>query len=252
MTNEELLLKKRLTELAEKSYGQGTYTFSTFLGLAEQDVLSQIQRDIRHVPQTLFGGTEGCQRVMVRFGDEDLCGYDLPFPILCLRAAPVSPKYADKLTHRDLLGAIMNLGITREQVGDIVLRDNVAYIFATEKIAPYIADNLTKARHTQLTVTVTDSLPEGDLFTLETRQCVVSSERIDGIVAHVYKYSRSQVSELFRGGKIFLNGRCWESMSTPLKEGDTVSVRGEGRFIYRGPVRSTKSGNMAVEIDIYV
>ena len=94
--SDELILKKRLTELAEKAYGQGTYTFSTFLGLAEQDVLMRLERDIRHVPKTLFGGAEGCQRVMVRFGDEDLCGYDLPFPIVCLKAAPTAPKYADK------------------------------------------------------------------------------------------------------------------------------------------------------------
>ncbi|MBP3654768.1 MAG: DbpA RNA binding domain-containing protein [Oscillospiraceae bacterium] len=252
MTSDELLLKKRLTELAEKAYGQGTYTFSNFLGLAEQDVLNRLERDIHHVPKAVFGGADGCQRVMVRFGDEDLCGYDLPFPIVCLQAAPTAPKYADKLTHRDLLGALMNLGITREQVGDIILRENVAYIFATEKIAPFIADNLTKAKHTQLTVTVVDELPEGALFTLEPRQCVVSSERIDGVVAHVYKYSRSQVNELFRAGKIFLNGRCCENTSTVLKEGDTISVRGEGRFIYRGVQRSTKSGNLSVEIDVYV
>ena len=252
MSNDELLLKKRLTELAEKAYGQGTYTFTNFLGLAEQDVLSRLERDIRHVPKQLYGGAEGCQRVMVRFGDEDLCGYNLPFPIVCLRAAPTAPKYADKLTHRDLLGALMNLGITREQLGDIVLCDNVAYIFATEKIAPFIADQLTKAKHTQLTVTLVDKLPEGALFTLETRQCVVASERIDGVAAHVYKYSRSQINELFRAGKIFLNGRCCENTNTILKEGDTVSVRGEGRFIYRGVTRSTKSCNLSVEIDVYV
>ena len=63
MSNDELLLKKRLTELAEKAYGQGTYTFSNFLGLAEQDVLSRIERDIHHVPKSLYGGAEGCQRV---------------------------------------------------------------------------------------------------------------------------------------------------------------------------------------------
>lgn len=252
MSNDELILKKRLTELAEKAYGQGTYTFTNFLGLAEQDVLSRLEREIHHVPKTLYGGAEGCQRVMVRFGSEDLCGYDLPFPIVCLKAAPSAPKYADKLTHRDILGALMNLGITREQLGDIVLRDNTAYIFATEKIAPFIADNLTKAKHTQLTVSVVEEQPEGSLFTLETKQCVVSSERIDGIVAHVYKYSRSQVNELFRAGKIFLNGKCCENTSVVLKDGDTISVRGEGRFIYRGAVRTTKSGNLSVEIEIYV
>ena len=110
----------------------------------------------------------------------------------------------------------------------------------------------TAAKHTQLTVEVVEGLPEGALFTLETRQCVVSSERIDGVVAHVYKYSRSQVNELFRAGKIFLNGRCCENTSTVLKDGDSVSVRGEGRFIYHGTVRTTKSGNLSVEIAVYV
>ncbi len=252
MTGEEQLLQKRFMELAEKAYGQGTYTFTAFLGLAEQDILARTQREIGHVPKALWGGSEGCQRVMVRFGDEDLCGYDLPFPIVCIKAAPTAPKYADALTHRDILGALMNLGITREQLGDIVLRDNVAYIFATEKIAPFVADNLTKAKHTQLVCTVVDELPEGALFTLETRQCVVSSERIDGIVAHVYKYSRSQANELFRTGKVFLNGKCCENTSALLKDGDTVSVRGQGRFIYRGTLRTTKSGNLSVEVDVYV
>ena len=252
MTNDELMVKKRLLELAEKAYSRGTYTFTSFLGLAEQDILTRLERDIQHVPKTLFGGAEGCQRVMVRFGDEDLCGYDLPFPIVCLKAAPTAPKFADRLTHRDILGALMNLGITREQLGDIVLRDNVAYIFSTEKIAPFVADNLTKAKHTQLTCTEVEELPEGALFTLETRSCVVASERIDGIVGHVYKYSRSQVAELLRAGKIFLNGRCCDSGSAALKPGDTVSVRGEGRFIYGGPIRETKSGNLTVEIQVYV
>lgn len=252
MTNEDLILKKRLLELAEKSYGQGVYTFSSFLGLAEQDILSRLEREIQHIPKTLFGGAEGCQRVMVRFGDMELCGYEQDFPIVCLKAAPAAPKFADKLTHRDLLGALMNLGITREQVGDIVLRDNTAYIFATEKIAPFLRDNLTKAKHTQLVCSIVEELPEGELYTLEPRQCVVSSQRIDGVVAHVYKYSRSQVNELFRSGKIFLNGRCCENTSAILKEGDTVSVRGEGRFLYHGVTRSTKNGNHCIEIALYV
>ena len=109
-----------------------------------------------------------------------------------------------------------------------------------------------EAKHTQLTVTVVDELPEGALFTLETRQCVVASERIDGVAAHVYKYSRSQINELFRAGKIFLNGRCCENTNTVLKEGDVVSVRGEGRFVYGGAVRTTTSGNLSVEIHVYV
>ena len=152
MTNDELMVKKRLLELAEKAYSRGTYTFTSFLGLAEQDILARLERDIQHVPKTLFGGAEGCQRVMVRFGDEDLCGYELPFPIVCLKAAPTAPKFADQLTHRDILGALMNLGITREQLGDIVLRDNVADIFATNIMKNFLLLMVPKADMIKLNI----------------------------------------------------------------------------------------------------
>lgn len=117
MTAEETLLQKRFQELAEKAYARGIYTFTNFLGLAEQDIFSRTESAISYVPHSIFGGADGCERVMVRFGDEDLCGYEQPFPIVCVKAEPLNHKFADALTHRDFLGALMNLGIDRAQLG---------------------------------------------------------------------------------------------------------------------------------------
>lgn len=252
MTADELLLKKRFTELAEKAYSRGSYTFTNFLGLAEQDILSRVSRELAHVPCRRFGGAEGCERVMARFGDAELCGYEAEFPIACVRCAPVSLKFADKLTHRDLLGALMNLGIDRSLLGDIVLRDDAAYLFCTETIAPFLCENLTQARHTRLTCEVAETLPEGQLFRLEARECLVSSERVDGVAAHVHKLSRNELSDLIRAGKLFVNGRQCATGSQVLKPGDIVSLRGFGRFVYRGMQRTTKSGKLSVVVEIYV
>lgn len=252
MEQDENLLKKRFSELAEKAYGRGSYTFTNFLGLAEQDVFARLRRELSHVPYTAFGGCGGCERVMVRFGDEDLCGYDQAFPIVCVKAQPLSRKFADKLTHRDLLGALMNLGIDRGQLGDIVLRDEGAYIFCTETIAPFLCENLTRAKHTELSCAVTADLPEGSLFTLEPLECLVSSERADGVAAHVYRLSRNDMADRIRAGKLFVNGRRCDSGSLALKDGDVVSLRGEGRFVYRGVQRTTKSGKYSVLLDVYV
>lgn len=252
MSNDDALLRKRFLELAEKAYSRGTYTFTNFLNLAEQDVLSRLERDIAHVPHSAFGGCSGCERVMVRFGDEDLCGYDQPFPIVCVKAEPLSKKFADKLTHRDILGALMNLGIDRAQLGDIILREDGAYLFCTETIAPFVCEHLTRARHTELSCAMTDTLPEGSLFTLESRECLVSSERVDGVTAHVYHLSRNELADRIRAGKLFVNGRQCDSGSLMLKPGDVVSLRGEGRFVYRGVQRTTKSGKLSVVIDAYI
>ncbi len=252
MPTDDALLQKRFLELAEKSYARGSYTFTNFLGLAEQDIFQRVRREFAHVPCRLFGGCEGCERVIARFGDEDLCGYDQPFPIQCVKAAPLSRKFADKLTHRDVLGALMNLGIDRAQLGDIVVREEAAYLFCTETIAPFLLENLTRAKHTELTCSLSETLPEGSLFTLQPESCLVSSERADGVAAHVYRLSRNEMAERIRAGKLFVNGRRCESGSLVLKPGDVVSLRGEGRFRYGGVERDTKSGKFSVTIELYV
>ena len=61
-------LKKRFRELAEKSYMQNIYCFTGFLGMAQLDAFYQMEREISHVSYRLFGGHEGCERQMIRFG----------------------------------------------------------------------------------------------------------------------------------------------------------------------------------------
>ena len=77
MREDYTLEKKRFLELGRKSYNSGIYTFTDFLGLGEQSAFAEIQRELSGIPYTPFGGTEGCERVMIRFGSEELCGYDM-------------------------------------------------------------------------------------------------------------------------------------------------------------------------------
>ena len=70
------LLKKRLMELAEKSFRNNQYVFTNFLNMAEMNAFYEIRKEISHVPFTAFGGTENCERLMLRFGSEDLFGYE--------------------------------------------------------------------------------------------------------------------------------------------------------------------------------
>ena len=199
-----------------------------------------------------FGGVAGCERVMARFGNPEELGYETPFPITCVKISPLQQKFADELSHRDILGAVMNLGIERGCLGDIVLRDNVAYLFATERIAPFICENLTKVKHTSVKCEVTDAPPEGELFRTETMTVNVSSLRADCVVAAVWRLSRGSAEKLFAAQKVFVNGRLTESGSGQLKENDIVSVRGTGRFVYKAVSGNSKKGRLFIEIEKYV
>ena len=251
MTSDSELLKKRFLELARKSFNSDIFTFTEFLGLAEQSAYNEIKRDIQGISYTAFGGADGAERVVIRFGSEDELGYSLPFPISIVKIEPISPKYADKLTHRDFLGAILNLGIERDTLGDIVIINNVGYLFALDSIAGYIAENLTKVKHTDVLASVSDGLPEGELYKTERRHVQANGERLDAIVAKVFSLSREEAQTLFKRGLVFADGRTIESSSYIPKENEKISVRGQGRFIYIGPQSHTRKGKLNIAVDLY-
>jgi RNA-binding protein YlmH len=246
------LLRKRFIELANKSYNSGIYLFTDFLGLSEQAVFNEAKAAFRSLPYTAFGGADGAERVIIRFGSEEELDYSQPYPISTLKIEPLSQKYAERLTHRDFLGAIMNLGIERDTLGDIVIIDNVGYLFAKEDIAAYLAESLTKVRRTDVKTSVTADLPEGELYRTERRSVQANGERLDALVAKVFSLSREEAQSLFKKRLVFADGREIDSSSYTPKEGERISVRGHGRFIYLGTRSLSKKGKLNVAVEIYL
>lgn len=250
-TEEEQRLQKRFCELAEKACRQNVYCFTDFLGLGEQTLFHQASVSFGHVRTELFGGHPDCERVMVRFGDPEEMGYEEAFPIVCLRIAPTAPKFAEALTHRDYLGALVNLGLERDTMGDILVGDREAYVFCLDTIAPFICDQLERVRHTTVTCRPVEEVPQAALPVLTEKTVNVASERLDVLVAAVFRLSRSQCLELFRSGRIFVGGRLTENNSRQPASGELISVRGYGRFLYDGVRAETKKGRLMAQIRLY-
>lgn len=252
MSDENELLKKRFAELAGKSRNCGYFIFTDFLGLNELSLFTEAARPLLPLAYKMSGGADGAERVMVRFGDEEELGYDEPFPILCIKVEPLMQKFADKLTHRDFLGALLNLGIERSVLGDIVIRENVGYVFAKEDIAEYICQELTRVKRTAVKASVCETLPTGELYKLEDRTVQLSGERLDAVVAKLFSLSRDDALSLFRKKLVFVQGRCVENNDYRPKENDLVSVRGYGRFIYCRAYSTSRKGKLNVLIKLYV
>lgn len=251
-TDKELqLLEKRFAELANRSWQQNIFTFTGFLSLAEQDVLLQAAKQTR-VKVCLEGGAPYAERRMGRFGDPEEMGYDEPFPAACLKVEPLAEKFAEKFSHRDFMGAILNLGIERSTVGDIWVDGKKAYVFCTDAIAPFLQENLGQVRHTKVRCIPVGSEEELPPRQFSCREENVASLRSDAVVGAVWKLSRSQSQTLFSQKKVFVNGLLTESGSRQLKDGDTVSVRGFGKFIFRGEKYTTRKGKLVVGIEIFI
>lgn len=252
MNQEDELLKKRFVELAKRSYQNNMYTFTGFLNVNEQALFYEVEREVAYAGWELWGGTESSERKMLRFGSEDPLGYEEPFPIRCVVVKPLMKKFADDLSHRDFLGSLMNLGIERSVIGDIFVKDKGAYILCEETMADYIVKNLSRVKHTSMLCTVSEEMPQEILPELQEMELIVSSDRADAIIAKAYALSRSQSLELFRGKRIFVNGRQYENNSGILKNDDIVSVRGFGKFVFVGIVQETKKGRYKIKIQKYI
>ena len=244
-------LKNRFRDLANKSFQQGIFTFTGFLGLSEQDTFWQEESNLRHAGITLCGGCEGADRVVIRFGNPEELGYEVPFPIVCIHIRPLQQKFADNLSHRDFLGALMNLGIERSTIGDIKVGEKQAYLFCLDTIAEFICENLEKIRHTNVKCTITEdfeSIPEEEPQIVNVQ---VQSLRADALLAKTYNMSREKSLELFRAGKVYVNGRLCENNSRLIKVGETINARGYGKFTLKGEPRETRKGKLAAEVAVY-
>ncbi len=248
MSGSEDILRRRFAELGQRAYG-GIWSNTEFLSIAEQSVLMSCAAEIAS-PFFFEGGHPSCERRIAMFGSEDFCGYEAQPPIACVRIAPKNAKFADKLEHRDFLGALINLGIRREVLGDIFVREECAYLFCMDSIADYIARSLERVKHTTVVCQVLEEPPEELAVSVRQAEFNVPSERVDAVVCGVYKLSRTQSQQLFAAQRVFVNARVTENSSRALKEGDVVSVRGFGRFTYRGAQRETKKGRLFVAVEI--
>ena len=179
-------------------------------------------------------------------GDESM------LPVSCVHILPLNEKFADKLSHRDYLGALMNLGIERHKTGDIVTDGTRAWLFCMTDLADYICENLGQVRHTRVYTEIGEVPAEVLQPEFETIEGSVASVRLDALLALAFKTSRSKMVPCLEAGQVFVNGRLVMSASEVPTEGAIVSVRHMGRFVYRGVKSETRKGRLFVTVDRYV
>lgn len=250
--NEEQILKGRLSDLAKRAYQQNIYTYSNFLSPAEISQLEDIRADISYIHVETFGGNDLCERQLAGFGSEEDFGYPGHFPISVIKVTPLLEKFSDSLNHRDFLGALMHLGIERDTLGDILIKESTAYVFCLENIANYICQELTKVKHTNVKCEITDMNIPALQPVFAKKEFPAASLRLDGILANLLKCSRKEALSLFEDKRVILNGRITGRNSITLKEGDVFSVRGHGKFIFDGCGGNTRKGKIYVHIRQYV
>lgn len=199
-----------------------------FLDPREQDIVRLIIGNDDELSYQFFGGADDSERkraylcpsyLVIEQSDFNLAYFSINYPAKFIT-----------LTHSDVLGSLMNIGLKREKFGDIMItQDDIQLVVASE-IADFVKMNVEKIGKASI-----DLMPIS-LEQLKTPEekwteegTTVSSMRLDVILSEIYNLSRAKVKPYIERGFVKVNWRVTDHVDFLVKEGDYISVRGHGR-----------------------
>lgn len=234
----------KLVDFAGQALKNHKYKLSGFLSPFEQEMAGTIANSLGDLKVEFEGGYIGAERRRAAFCHEDFAGTPA-FEISAIKAE-WNGEFA-RLSHRDVLGSILGLGVDRECVGDIIATKDFARIIVDKKMADYFAANLIQIGN----VSVKTELDElENIAPKEERikeiRATVASLRADSIAAAGFGMSRSKAAAEISAEKIKLNWQTVKNSSQSIKAGDILSMRGRGRLEVAEITGQTKKGRIGV------
>lgn len=223
-----------------------------FIGFIDehQVVLAKRQLDSMGFSNYCFrGGYDDAKRVFLCIlPDYMSCEEHDEYPVFCCY---FRFRDCDKLSHRDFLGSLMALSIKRETIGDILVKDGEAVVFTTETVSRMIVSDITKIGRVGVRVTREFVTPFPFVQEFEISEGTVSSLRLDCVVAFITNLSREKSAALITAKNVSINHFECTDLSKNLCIGDTVSIRGYGRFVLNEIGSVTRKGRIKIIVKKY-
>lgn len=223
----------------------GRPVLTGFLDPGQRRLLARIASEAAALAVDCWGGfpeAERCRCVIRPAGDRRE-------PDWSILALIVTPPDGIRIAHRDLLGALLGLGLERERIGDIVLRPDDAVVLADAALHDLLTTQLVQVHRYPVRVAVADP----DTLALapppeQPRTVVAASLRLDAVVAAAFNLSRTAAVRLIDQERVSVNWRPETRRHLTLKPDDVVAVRGHGRFRVVAGEGETRKGRVKVTL----
>lgn len=154
------------------------------------------------------------------------------------------------MKHSQLLGSLMSIGIERSRFGDIQLTEEAVQFAVAQEVSEYIHVNFTQVG--KVKVSVEPVLNAEDFIDIKEEWTedlyIISSLRLDTVVAALTNSSRAKASSLIKGEKVKVNWAMIDQQAFEIEEYDILSIRGYGRFRIMSIEGRTKKDKIRVMI----
>lgn len=244
--DEEKILLRKTADLIHRSQKTYSVLYTHFLTPAEQTMLSGVEEFLGVI--SFVGGYPDAERRLCRIQTEEYAN-DKGLPIVLYSVTATAPDA--EISHRDVLGSLMGLGIKREMVGDILAGGRGAQFFCHASVCDYVEMNLRKIGHYNVGLKRAElsELPEPKTQTVNIN---VSSMRLDSVCGECFGLSRTKAAEEIRKGTVSVNWLVCCDTSCEICGGDKISMRGKGKIEIVGVTGVSRKGRLFVDVLKYM
>ncbi|MDO4287660.1 MAG: YlmH/Sll1252 family protein [Eubacterium sp.] len=237
-------LLARLEDACEKNYAPQFFDF--YDEAMQAKMTRQLQRSGE--PFAFFGGMAEAGRKMLCIYPEYVEADSLEWPMLALRFQADFP-----LEHRNILGELMGMGITRECIGDINVDDGEVQVIFVERLRDFMAMNFTRVKGRSIKPEFYPvSEIKGYALKFKRLELVAASDRLDGIINKIWGFSRQDSLTYIRQRRVRVNYEEVEKNDFRVKSGDVIALRGKGKARVVSLGGQTKKGKLRLVVDRYV
>lgn len=234
-SDDQRILLSHIYDLMTRSNDRNILTASRFFGEADAAAVEGFCRASGTADFFLYGGYSEAERKCVIFLPEYYTVDDvIAMPSLCeityikASVSKFDAQNAD-ISHRDVLGSLMGLGIERSAVGDIIAEGSSAVFIIKSSLCEFIKENLSKISRYNVDVNVFDE------YIIKARQDyvedsdTVASMRLDAVVSSVFGISRTSAYEYITASLVSINGVTVAKPDCSVNVGDKLTLRGKGK-----------------------
>lgn len=246
MENDELL--KRGGDLARRCENKNCLTSTGFLTPAEQYALSH-DANLRFSRMVFRGGHDDFERGIAFFIPDYMEEAELD-ETEHIRAIKLTAAFGEP-GHRDYMGAVLGMGVSREWVGDIIIDGNTAYVLCQPSVLRHLLSIGKVGRYgVRAEEIALADIPRKERQK-EERSFTLMSLRLDALCSGMFRISRTEAVRQIAAGNVSLNYAECPKSDRSVREGDIISLKGAGKGRLKELGGNSRKGRIFVTAEIF-
>lgn len=229
----------------ERRVDAGETVLTKFLDINEQQLAKSLQS---RYEINFFGGTSYAERTRAiinganpRISEYHIVAYQIIYPKTL------------NITHRNILGTLMSLGLKRNLFGDIIVSEEECYFLCCSDIAEYLEQEFTMINNQKIKLKKVSyqQLETNANTNKQTITVIVPSLRLDVVVANGFGISRNKIVESINAKEVFINNKIVTKPDYEVKLNEIISYRGHGRLKLIEIGKVTKKNRLVISLEVY-